>query len=183
MSNEVLKLTHTMRNGTAFHNVKDILDTFNKSDCHSIRVQWDSGLSLHKAQQVVSKGINYYGYSKYIGTKTDGEHLLLCKKLQYVPRLLMVACHGKLAYVVAQCLRSPDDNKKELKDIADFCRWASNVRMQEAIASAILHGHRSVALSIERMSSNDASKFMRYMHLMQYECYVNSTGNHLIITL
>lgn len=183
MSNDVIKLSHTMRDGTAFHNVKDILDVFSKSDCHTIRVQWDSGVSLLKAQQVVSKGINYYGYSKYIGTKTDAGHLLLYKKLQYGPRLLMVACYGKLAYVVAQCLRSPDENKKELKDIADFCRWASNVHMQEAIASAILHGRRSVALSLERTSSNDASKLMRYVHLMQYECYINSTGNHLIITL
>lgn len=183
MTNKVLKLSHTIRNGTAFHNVKDILDIFSKSECHTIMVQWDSGVSLRKAQQVVSKGINYYGYSKYIGTKTDAGHLLLYKKFQYDPMLLMVACHGKLAYVVAQCFRSPDEHKKELNDIASFCRWASDVHMQEAIASAVLHGSGSVALSVRGLTSNGMTRVLKYVTLMQYKCYLSSDGGHLIVTL
>lgn len=183
MSNEILKLSHTMRNGTAFHDVKDILDIFSKSDYPTVMVEWDSGISLQKAQQVVSKGINYYGYNKYIGTKTDAGHLLLHKKFPYDPKILMVACHGKLASIVAQCFRSPDEHKKELKDISSFCRWASNVHMQEAIASAVLHGSGSVALGVRGLTSIGMTGILKYVKLMQYECYLSSDGGHLIITL
>lgn len=183
MPNEVLKLSHTLKNGTAYHNVKDILDVFSKSDYPTVKVEWDSGVSLSKAQQVVSKGIGYYGYSKYIGTRTDAGHLLLYKKLPYDPKILMVACHGKLASIVARCLRSPDKNRKELKDIASFCRWASNVRMQEAIASTVLHGRGSVALSVKGLTSIGVMRILKYVTLMQYECYLTSDGGHVIITL
>lgn len=183
MSNEVLKLSHTMRNGIAVHNVKDILDIFSKSDRCTVRVEWDSSMSLHKAQLVVAKGINYHGYNKYIGTKTDAGNLLLRKKFPYDPKILMVACHGKLASIVAQCLRSPDDHKKELKDIASFCRWASNVHMQEAIASAVLHGSGSVALSVKGLASIGVTRVLKYVKLMQYECYLSSDGGYVIITL
>lgn len=183
MSNEVLKLSHTMRNGTAFHNVKDILDIFSKSDCPTVKVEWDSGISLHKAQLVVSKGINYYGYSKYIGTKTDAGNLLLHKKFPYDPKILMVACHGKLASIVAQCFRSPDERKKELENIASFCRWASDVHMQEAIASAVLHGNVSVALSVRGLTNIGVLRVLKYVRLMQYECRLSDDDPHLIITL
>ena len=183
MSNKVLKLSHTMRNGTAFHNVKDILDVFSKSDCPTVKVEWDSGISLHKAQRVVSKGINYYGNSKYIVTKPDAGHLLLHKKFPYDPKILMVACHGKLASIVAQCFRSPDEHKKELENIASFCRWASDVHMQEAIASAVLHGSGSVALSVKGLATIGMTRVLTYVTLMQYKCYLSSDGRHLIITL
>lgn len=183
MSNEVLRLSHTMRNGTAVHNVKDILIAFSKSEAQRALVEWDTDVSLSKAQQVVSKGINYYGYSGYIGTKTDVGHLFLYKKLAYDPQLLTIACHGKLASLVMRCLRLPEQNKKELEDIAMFCRWSSKVRMKETVAWAILHGHGTVALSVKSMAPDDTHKVYKYVKLMEYDCYVNSTGEYLIITL
>lgn len=183
MTNEVLKLSHTMRNGTAVHKVKDILDIFRKSEAQRALVEWESGVSLFKAQQIVSKGISYYGYSGCIGTKTDGGRLFLYKKLAYDPQLLMIACHGRLASLVMRCLRLPEQNKKELEDIAMFCRWSSKVRMKETVARAILHGHGTAVLSVKCMTSNEASKVYKYVKLMEYDCYVNSTGEYLIITL
>lgn len=183
MENDILNLSHTMRGGTPVHNVKDILDVFSKSEAQCARVKWCSGVKLLKAQQVVSKGIHYYGYSGYVGTKTEAGKLFLYKKLAYDPKLLMVACHGRLASLVMRCMRLPEQNKKELVDIAMFCRWCSEVRMTETMAWAVLHGHGSVALSIENLTLNDTTKIYRYVKLVEYNCYVNSTGEHLIITL
>lgn len=183
MPNEFLKLSHTTRNGTAVHNVKDVLDVFIKSESQRVLVEWNSGVSLLKAQQIVSKGINYYGYGGYIGTKTEAGQLFLYKKLAYDPQLLMVACHGRLASLVMRCLRNPEQNKKELADIAMFCRWCSEIHMTETVAWAVLHGHGTVALSIKNLTLNDTTKIYRYVKLMEYNCYVTSTGEHLIITL
>ena len=183
MSNEILKLSHTMRNGAAVHNVKDILSAFSKSEAQRALVEWTSGVSLSKAQQVVSKGINYYGYSGWIGTNTDDGHLFLYKKLAYDPQLLTIACHGKLASLVMKCFRLPEQNKKELEDIAMFCRWTTKVHMKEKVACAVLHGHGTVALSVKNKTSNDASKIYKYVKLIGYDCYINSTGEYLIITL
>ena len=183
MSDMILKLSHTMRNGVPVHNVKDIIDVFSKSDAQCALVEWKSGVHLSKAQQVVSKGINYYGYNGYIGTKTEAGHLFLYKKLAYDPQLLTIACHGKLASLVIRCLRLPEKNKKELEDIAMFCRWSSKVRMKEKLAAAVMHGHGTVALSVKNKTSNDASKIYKYVKLMGYDCYINSTGEYLIMTL
>lgn len=183
MPDMFLKLSHTMRNGVPVHNVKDIVDVFSKSDTQYALVEWESGVSLLKAQQIVAKGINYYGYGGYIGTKTETGHLFLYKKLAYDPQLLTIACHGKLASLVMRCLLLPEKNKKELEDIAMFCRWSSKVRMKEMLAAAVIHGHGTVALSVKNKTSNDASKIYRYVKLMGYDCYINSTGEYLIITL
>ena len=183
MPDMFLELSHTMRGGTPIHNVKDILDIFSKSEAQCALVEWNSGVSLSKAQQVVSKGINYYGYNVYIGTKTEDGHLFLYKKLAYDPQLLMVACHGKLASLVMRCLRLPEKNRKELEDIAMFCCWSSKVRMKETVAWAVLHGHGTVALSVKSVTSDEKSKIYKYVKLMEYDCYVNSTGEYLIITL
>ena len=183
MSDMILKLSHTMRSGVPVHNVKDIVDIFSKSDAQCALVKWKSGVSLLKVQQIVSKGINYHGYGGYIGTKTEVGHLFLYKKLAYDPQLLTVACHGKLASHVMRCLRIPEQNKKELEDIAMFCRWSSKVRMKEKMACAVLNGHGTAALSVKNKTSNDASKIYEYVKLMGYDCYINSTGEYLIITL
>ena len=183
MSDMILKLSHTMRNGVPVHNVKDIIDVFSKSDAQCALVKWKSGVRLSKAQQVVSKGINYYGYGGYIGTKTDAGHLFLYKKLAYDPQLMTIVCHGKLASLVMKCLRLPEQNKKELEDITMFCRWSSKVRMKETLAQAVLQGHGTALLSVKSKSSNDASKIYKYVKLMGYNCYINSTGEYLIITL
>lgn len=183
MPDMFLKLSHTMRNGVPVHNVKDIVDAFSKSDAQCALVEWKSGVSLLKAQQIISKSINYYGYNGYIGTKTDDGHLFLYKKLAYDPQLLTIACHGKLASLVMRCLRLPEQNKKELEDIAMFCRWSSKVRMKESVAWAVLHGHGTAVLSVNGMTSNEASKIYKCVKLMGYDCYVDSTGEHLIITL
>lgn len=183
MPDMVLELSHTMRNGVPVHNVKDIIYAFSKSDAQCALVEWKSGVSLLKAQQIISKSINYYGYGGYIGTKTEVGHLFLYKKLAYDPQLLTIACHGKLASLVMKCFRLPEQNKKELEDIAMFCRWTSKVRMKETLAWAVLHGHGTVALSVKNKTSNDASKIYKYVKLMGYDCYINSTGEYLIITL
>ena len=183
MPDMFLELSHTVRNGVPVHNVKDILDNFSKSEAQCALVEWASGVSISKARQIVSKGINYYGYNGYIGTKTEVGHLFLYKKLAYDPNLLMVACHGKLASLVMRCLRLPEKNKRELEDIAMFCRWSSKVRMKEAVAWAVLHGHGTVALSVKSVTSDEKSKIYKYVKLMEYDCYVNSTGEYLVITL
>jgi hypothetical protein len=183
MPDMFLKLSHTMRNDVPVHNVKDIVDIFSKSDAQCALVEWKSGVSLLKAQQIVSKGINYYGYGGYIGTKTEVGHLFLYKKLAYDPQLLTVACHGKLASHVMKCLRLPEQNKKELEDIAMFCRWSSKVRMKETLAGAVLQGTGTVSLSVKSAYSNGVSKIRKYVKLMGYDCYINSAGEYLIITL
>ena len=123
------------------------------------------------------------GYGGYIGTKTDAGHLFLYKKLAYDPQLMTIVCHGKLASLVMKCLRLPEQNKKELEDITMFCRWSSKVRMKETLAQAVLQGHGTALLSVKSKSSNDASKIYKYVKLMGYNCYINSTGEYLIITL
>lgn len=168
MPDMVLELSHTVRNGVPVHNVKDILDNFSKSEAQCALVEWTSGVSLSKAQRIVSKGINYYGYNGYIGTKTDVRHLFLYKKL---------------ASLVMRCLRLPEKNRKELEDIATFCRWSSKVRMKETVVWSVLHGHGTVALSVKSVTSDEKSKIYKYVKLMEYDCYVNSTGEYLIITL
>lgn len=183
MVDDVLNLPHTMRGSTPVHNVKDILEIFSKSEAQRTRIKWNSGVTLLKAQQVVSKGISVYGYGGYIGTKTEAGQLFLYKKLAYDPQLLMIACHGSLASILMRCLRYPEQNKKELEDIAMFCRWCSSVRMKETVAWAVLNGRSTVVLSINSLTLNNTTKIYRYVKLMGYNCYVDPTGEYLVITL
>lgn len=183
MHDIVLKLPHVMKNGVPVHNVRDILVKLSRSDAMCALIEWDSDISLDKAQSVVSKGMNYWRYSGYMGTKTEAGQLFLYKKTAYDPELIHIACHGKLASTVMRCLREPKKYEKELDDIGMFCRWAYKVNMREVLVYAVLNGHGSVALSLNGLSSKNVSKVMCYVKLMQYDCYVNSTGTHLIITL
>lgn len=179
----VIELRHYRRGDHCAHDVKTLLSELSRSEATYARVLWTSGLTVNRIQVIVSSGIGRYGYSGFMGTRVEKGDLYVYKKETYDPALLSAVCVGPMASSIAKYMREPQLYSCQLEDLGVFCRWFNREKIKESVVEAIVNRVTDVTVSVRGLTEKELNAIRYWMGVMQYNFYVTSNGNNLIITI